>query len=366
MAARLDPPKFSSMVKAEGNRIAWADVAKGICILLVVLWHVIMKHYLQIDWHIGGRARGLWGTLGEQLLPLRMPLFFAVSGFFAVRAVQRPWSAVARTKVAKFYYLYALWLVVHTAVLALVPDFATERADGPLKFLAQLTITPSNLWYLYALALYFVIAKVTRRVPPWVVLGLAFALSATASAGLLDVPGDRGGVYQNLVFFLAGLYGKGLIEDLAARASWRRLFLVGTPYVVLLAVIAIFDAKTWFGLWPLVSVVAIVLGVTAAGLVSRWERLTTALTSIGRRTLPIYVMHLPLLALTHAALIKPLSSAGPAIQWTAAIAEPVVLTAFLTYLCLLLHRHLPNALFDLPFGTSTPSAVDRARAQASA
>jgi len=350
------------MLKAERperGRIAWADVAKGMCILLVVLWHVLMKHYLQIDWHSGGRVRGLWGTLGQQLLPLRMPLFFAVSGFFAVRAIQRPWSTLVRTKVAKFYYLYVIWLVVHTVVLTFVPDFGTERATGPLKFLAQLTITPSNLWYLYALALYFVIAKAARRVPASLILGLAFVLSATASAGLLDLPGDRGGVYQNLVFFLAGLYGKSLLEDLAARASWRRLLLVGTPYVVLLGVIARFDAKTWFGLWPLVSGVAIVLGVTAAGLVTRWVRLSNALASVGRRTLPIYVMHMPLLALTHAALIGPLSSAGPATQWIAAVAEPVLLTAFLAWLCLYLHRYLPKALFDLPF-TSTSRSFARA------
>ena len=34
------------------ERTIWADTAKGMCILLVVLWHVVMKHYLQIDWHV--------------------------------------------------------------------------------------------------------------------------------------------------------------------------------------------------------------------------------------------------------------------------------------------------------------------------
>jgi uncharacterized membrane protein YcfT len=110
--------------------------------------------------------------------------------------------------------------------------------------------------------------------------------------------------------------------------------------------------------------VAIVLGVTAAGLVTRWERLTAALTSIGRRTLPIYVMHLPLLALAHAALIQPLSSASPAAQWITAVAEPVVLTAFLTSLCLYLHRHLPEPFFDLPCGLSSRAGAERTRAAA--
>jgi hypothetical protein len=158
-----------------------------------------------------------------------------------VRAVQRFWPGLA--------------LVIHAALLSFVPDFGTERADSPLKFVAQLTITPSNLWYLYALAVYFVIAKAARRVPVWLVLG-------------------RAGVYQNLVFFLAGLCGKQLIEGL-----------------------------------------------------------TNALAGVGRRTLPIYVIHTPLLALV---------SCGAD--------QAVVLTAFLAWLCLFLYRYLPKALFELPFG----------------
>ena len=30
---------------ALGEREIWADAAKGVCILLVVLWHVVEKHY---------------------------------------------------------------------------------------------------------------------------------------------------------------------------------------------------------------------------------------------------------------------------------------------------------------------------------
>ncbi|MFC0625083.1 acyltransferase family protein [Kribbella deserti] len=339
------------------RRVAWADVAKGVCILLVVLWHVIMKHYLQIDWRISSPVPGAWGKLSELLLPLRMPLFFTISGLFAVNAVRRSWPDLLRTRVAKFGYLYALWLVIHTIVLAAVPDFGTERAGNVLEFLAQLTITPPNLWYLYALALYFLIAKLVRGIPPALILAAAFGLSAIAAAGLLEVPGNRGGVYQNLVFFLGGLYGKALIERLAANASWTRLALVGVPYAVLLGVIEAYDAKTWFGIWPLASVVAVGLGVTAAGLITRSAVLTDGLANLGRRTLPIYVLHMPLLALTHALLIGPLSAASPGVQGVVALFEPVVLTAYLVWLCLNLRRFLPDVLFDLPRRAVEPVRV---------
>ncbi len=321
------------------SRTTWADTAKGACILLVVLWHVIMKHYLQVDWKLGVPIPGAWGAAGEQLLPLRMPLFFTISGMFAVGAVGRSWRVLARSKVAKFLYLYALWLMIHTAVLSAVPDFDTARATGPLELLEQLTITPSNLWYLYALALYFAIAKAARRVPVPVLLGAAFLLSATASAGLLDVPGNRAGVYQNLIFFLIGLHYRPLFEKLAEVATWRRLAAGAAGYAVLLGAMAALGAKTWFGVWPAVCVLATVLGVTAAALVSNWP-LGSGLASLGRRTLPIYVLHMPVLAGLHWLLLEPLSTAGAGWQWVAALAEPVLLTAVVVAACLGLHRAL--------------------------
>jgi hypothetical protein len=51
-----------------------ADGAKGVCILLVVPWPVIMKHDLQIDWHLSLPIPGAWGTFGDDLPPMRMPV----------------------------------------------------------------------------------------------------------------------------------------------------------------------------------------------------------------------------------------------------------------------------------------------------
>ena len=324
-------------------REPWADVAKGACIMLVVLWHVITKNFLQVDWHLPVPLPGAWGLLGEQLLPLRMPLFFAISGMFAVGAVGRSWRVIGRSKVAKFGYLYAVWLLIHTLVLALVPDFDTARAAGPLQLLEQLTITPSNLWYLLALAVYFTVAKAVRRLPTTLVLGVALALSVVVAAGLLDTPGNRGGLYQNLVFFLAGVRLRPVVEGLARAASWRRLALLGGGYALGLVVLRLLP-----GTGPLVSVVAVAFGVTAAALAARSATVARVLGDIGRRTLPIYVLHMPVLAICHAVLIGPMDRADPPMQLLLAVAEPVLLTVMVTWFCLELERSLPAALLDLP------------------
>ncbi|BCJ52684.1 hypothetical protein Asp14428_41590 [Actinoplanes sp. NBRC 14428] len=342
-------------------RAGWADVAKGVCIVLVVLWHVIMKHYLQISWHLPAPIPGLWGAFGDQLLPLRMPVFFTISGMFAASAVRRTWKVTARSRIAKFYYLYAVWFIVHTTVLAMVPNFDTLAARKALDLLEQVTITPTNLWYLIALAVYFVVAKLTRELPTAVVLGPALLLSAVASAGLLAAPGNRGQLYQNLFFFLAGLRFKPWIERLARTANLRMLVAGGAAYLVIMLAMRLLNAKEWFGVWPAVSAFAVVVGVAGAVQLERLKRVAKLLEMLGRNTLPIYVMHMPLLALLHAALLKPFSDAGTPVQLLLAVFLPIVLTALLVMACLSLRAWIEAAggtwLFDLP-SRSRPAAAE--------
>jgi uncharacterized membrane protein YcfT len=362
LAAR---PAAPTAPRSAAARTQWADAAKGTCILLVVLWHVVMKQYLQVDWRLSVPLPGAWGTLGEQLLPLRMPLFFTISGMFAVGAVSRPWRVLLKSKTAKFLYLYAVWLVIHTAILSRTPDFHTDRATNALEFLGQLTITPSNLWYLFALAVYFTITKTVRKLPAAPVLALALLLSAVAAAGVLDTPGNRGGLYQNLVFFLAGFYFRPYVERLAALANWRRLAVATGAYVAALLAMAVTGTQAYFGVWPLVSVVATIFGVTAAAMACRWRPLADRLAALGRQTLPIYVIHMPLVALFHIATVDALSGLNPKLQLGYALVGPIVVTALITWVCLLLHRALLRIratwLFDLP---SLPGRAKRAKHRA--
>ncbi|WP_203831818.1 acyltransferase family protein [Catellatospora citrea] len=350
MRTETTPP--STVTAQTRPRALWADTAKGACIVLVVLWHVVMKDYLQVDWHIGIPLPGAWGTLGEQLLPLRMPLFFTISGVFATTALARTWRQTARSRIAKFLYLYAAWLLIHTVLLSAVPDFTTARADSALALLEQLTITPSNLWYLYALAAYFVIAKALHRVPRAVVLTAAAALSAITATGVLATPGDRGGLYQNLVFFLAGVYFRPVIERWAETVTNRRLVLSFLAYATALAAMAAAGAQKWPGVWLAVGLVAVAFGVTAAARLSRSPAIGGPLAALGRRTLPIYVIHMPVLALLHLVLHDPISNLGYTGQIIAALCYPAVLSAVVIAICLLIHWVLlglgASWLFELP------------------
>lgn len=322
------------------HRDTWPDVAKGACIILVVLWHVVTKHYQRVDWDTSVPFSAGWGVLVEQLLPLRMPLFFTISGLFALSAVGRPWPVLARTRVGKFACLYAVWLLIHTAIMWFTPGFDTAHARGLVQLIEQLMITPTNLWYLYALAVYFLVARLTSRVPTSWLLSAAFLLSAVAGAHLLPAPSNRGQVYQNLFFFLAGLRLGPAIKASATSANRRRLLAATAAYATGLAAMALLDAQRWFGVWPAVSILATWFGVTAAAMFSRTPAsVTRGLSRLGVHTLPIYVIHLPLLALLDRLLRGPLKLAEPHTAILAAV-EPFLLTTLLIAACLSLHRVL--------------------------
>jgi hypothetical protein len=86
----------------------------------------------------------------------------------------------------------------------------------------------------------------------------------------------------------------------------------------------------------------------------------TALSALGRRTLPVYVMHMPVVAVLHGLSIG-LLSARIGDQPLLAIVEPVSATGLVVAVCLLVHRALNKVggLFDLPaFGRpGRPRAV---------
>jgi uncharacterized membrane protein YcfT len=353
-------PMAARKPASAASRTIWMDTAKGLCILLVVSWHVIWKHYLHLDWEEPGLIGAAWSAFGRALLPMRMPLFFLISGMLAVSAAGRPWRVVARSKVARFLYLYLVWLLIHTLVLIWLPvPFDTEIARDGWQLLEQATILPTALWYLFALALYFVVGKLVRGLPPALVLGAAFLFSAASSAGWIYSPANNATLYQNLFFFLAGLYLRRHVEDMARWASWWQVVGTGLAFGVCLLVLLRFNAMTVPGVWPLTSTVATIFAVLAMSRVARWEKLGGALAKLGRRTLPIYLMHLPLLAYAHWLLSDVLADLPSPVRLALVLVEPVLLTAALVAFCLGAERVLMKIrcgwLFDLPGGKPEPA-----------
>lgn len=150
-----------------GYRCQWVDVAKGICIILVVMMH---------------SANGVERVSGSETLlhsfinwarPFRMPDFFLISGLFLAARIDRPWRSYLDTKVLHFAYFYVLWVNIQLALRApgsIAEHGLTETVEQ--YFLSY--IEPfGTLWFIYLLAIFFVVSKLLNGVPKWAVIAAA-------------------------------------------------------------------------------------------------------------------------------------------------------------------------------------------------
>ncbi len=317
------------------TRLQWPDVAKGVCILLVVLHHVTGKQYGMVVPSGLGLAEDAWLWVTAALKPIRMPLFFAVSGFFAASSIARPWGAVGK-RIVNPYYLYVVWLVVFAGIYSVERTLPANRTDGPLDFLTELVWAATSMWFLFALAAYFVLSKALRHVPAPMVLAGAAAVAVATSWLPLDET-NRVAVLAHFGYFAFGAYYPHLFRRLA---SLRLPLLVLLPvYVGLTFALEAIGARHSVTVLVL-SLVGVPMGVAVAVRLAGTS-CSRPLGWLGRRTLQVYVMHLAVLAVV---VHLPI---GTDLGWTPGttvltVAYPALMTLLITVVCLGLHRLLTD------------------------
>ena len=200
------------------GRLDWVDVAKGICIILVVMMHST----LGVEKAIG--AETALHAFIEWARPFRMPDFFLISGLFLAARIDRPWRGYLDAKVVHFAYFYVLWVNIQFAMKA--PGMAGELGLNGVaaQYLLSYIQPFGTLWFIYLLAIFFVAAKLLQVVPKSIVLAGAALLHVLAPHTgwlVVDEFADR------FVFFYTGYVAAPLVLALAARIwSYPALLLV--------------------------------------------------------------------------------------------------------------------------------------------
>lgn len=335
------------------ERLAWVDATRGLGVLAVVLFHVLIwNHDLLVD----GRSAvsGLWDQVGGSLGRIRMPILFALSGLLASRGLLRGWRAgTARLRLVSNGYLYVVWVVLYGAFFALLarPDFP-HSIDTLQHFALQAVLPTTTLWFLYALAVYPVVFVLLRalRVPWWGILLLGAAAWFVAADLRVILFGDA--LLANFVFFALGVLG-------AERLRWfsrpRPIALLAPLAVFAVAVVGgrVVQGRAEDVLGFVASASAIPLAIACAALLCRWEPAARLGSAIGRRTLPIYLLQVPLLGLL--SLVAGPGSTGLVELLRNPLAElayPLVVTAAIVALSLairaLLARIPTDPLFSVP------------------
>ena len=192
------------------HRIDWVDYAKGLCIILVVMMHTT----LGIE-KAAGVPTWLHGFI-EWARPFRMPDFFLISGLFLASRIARPWRTYLDSKVLHFAYFYILWM----SLQFLTKGFGIYQNDGLSGLARQYAlgfIEPfGTLWFIYLLAVFFVVAKLLKDQNAWAVFLFAAVLEAAhLQSGWVVIDEFA----ARFVYFFAGYKAAALVFNYASRVS---------------------------------------------------------------------------------------------------------------------------------------------------
>jgi uncharacterized membrane protein YcfT len=283
-------------MKAQAERIDWVDYAKGVCIVFVVMMHST----LGVEAAAG--REGWLHLLVAFAKPFRMPDFFLISGLFLARVIERDWRTYLDRKVVHFAYFYLLWVAIQVAVKA--PGLAAEQGGAGVAWLyAESFIEPfGTLWFIYLLPVFFVVTKLTRRVPPPIVWLIAAALEiAHIHTGwtLVDEFASR------FVYFYSGYVLARQVFALAAKAQAR-------PYeaVAVLVLWAIANGVFVFRGYAELPFLSLALGLLGAAAIVRVSALMAKsdvfapLRYCGRHSIVIYLAFFLFMAASRAVLLK--------------------------------------------------------------
>lgn len=296
----------------EAARLAWVDVAKGLCIILVVMMHST----LGTGEALGGE--GFLHTVVAFAKPFRIPDFFLLSGLFLGRVIDRDWRLFADRRVVHFAYFYVLWVLIQSVFKAGLITADAVGTGGKLAafglHLAEALVVPySTLWFVYMLAVFSVVTKLLhRRVPPLVLLAGAALLQILPTASLPLLVDEFCARY---VYFLGGYLFAEWIFRFADRVRERvGLALAGLAAWAVLEAVLVF-APTGLASHPSAAglpVVSLALGTVGALAIVAFASLmtraggpvTAALRLCGQHSIVIYLGFFLPMALTRTAIAK--------------------------------------------------------------
>lgn len=266
------------------QRIDWVDAGRGLAIALVVLFH-------STNW-LGEAGFGIagWEFFDETIASIRLPLFFTMSGLFAVKWMRASWRDLWGAKISLFVWVFAVWSVIATFsfMLGLNVQGAEGNYLGQLKNLLWAPFLPRfELWFIWALALFFVVAKVIHRLPVLVQLGATGVLSIVALSEVFVGNAGWVGSAKYFFFFLCGI----LLRDRIIRwSNTARPTVLASIFVLWVAVAlggTALGFKAFFGYYFVCCVIGVFAGVAVSRVLAR----IPGPRYLGTRTLPVYLTH---------------------------------------------------------------------------
>lgn len=274
------------------GRIPWVDTARGLAIVLVVLFHSGLAAR-----HLGsGQLAADYLRVSHIVDDMRMPLFFFCSGILAFWGLNKPWSVILKKRIAVLLWVIFVWTIIYFVYEKIVPALAWGSRRHPL---AELFVVPlGTLWFMYAITgLSLLMRAIHSRSLPH-----QFAIVCFVNAGaifallMIDLGGYRL-LMSNLarhaiLCFAGGVWLAPVVTKLLATPRqvifFASLATVGLAIDVTLSI----SVPLYESLPKIVQCAPKVLfGITFAALLALWTPVQNMCEWLGSRTLEIFLLH---------------------------------------------------------------------------
>lgn len=273
------------------KRIKWVDIAKGLGILLVIYGHAL------------GGIMNSNVTVTTQPLTIpynviygfHMPLFFFLSGIFAVSWFQRDYKLAMKQKVFSLVIPYFIWTIITGGVMA-----AAQRVTNSGLGIRNILLSPINpfseYWFLYVMFIIFVVYYWGGRLMGsnmllFLSFILFFARPFVYKFWIFDA------FSLNFLFFMLGTKVLGSMSIQKFLKVTKTKFILSVTLFVLVNIWYIQVIKqSNFMLSSYAKIVTISVGILLityfSQLIENLPVVGRVLIWLGRASMAIYVMHL--------------------------------------------------------------------------
>jgi fucose 4-O-acetylase-like acetyltransferase len=279
------------------NRWLWADVAKGLAILLVIINHTGEGIY-----NAGiARRTTSWMHFHDICYTFMVPVFFVLSGSFSQMSQKHTMRIRVRQLASGLIYPYALWSIIQ-ATLTIVTQAGNTRPEW--SDLPGILLNGwMQFWFLHCLVLITIWDILSRYFEVTILARLcaSFALAVLMIIGIA-LPWQLGAVANHLVYYEVGVF---LASKMAFNVMMDRKHSFFLGSTALLAAFYCADASYGNRFQILGALAGIVMiGASSMIIATRQGRISKSLGFLGEYSLQIYVLHVIFAAGTRVFLLK--------------------------------------------------------------
>lgn len=263
------------------ERLIWVDVAKGICILLVVLNHTVEGI---LNAGVGERTKD-WVFFHDVCYSFMVPVFFVFAGMFR-KEIDK--SSVRLAKIVNtILYPYLLWSTFQFLI-----KFVTASGNKSFELQDAIQILTSGImqfWFLHALILISLLDIVLTKFKVNSQVRVLLALVAVFfGIPYLSIEVLNSGVWSSWIYFEVGiLFGRGILSGVS-----NRLPVISLAGIITLVFLHLHGAGYPYPLRPVAAICGILACFALSKLlVANMLNFSAVLSYFGERSLQVYVGH---------------------------------------------------------------------------